>query len=743
MSSAINYTGLNKAEGRGRGRGTQGTGLHFSGIPLEIERDRMFLAVQYYRPPFPKERYWADDFSRIRDAGLHAVQLWCVWGWIEAEPGRYNYDDYDRLAALAEKKGLKVVLSTIAEIHPFWIHRIVSGSEMVDHMGRRVVSSSRQEVNVGLTPGGCFDHPRVAELMSAFLTDIARHYADTTNLLGWDAWNETRWAVHADGYVCYCPNTLKRFREWLDRRHGGLEGLNAAWQRRYVSWEDVLPGKVPGRPYTEMMEFLRFLADRSAGHMRMRRDAIRAGDRGHLISAHCAAPSIMSTGWEHEQALIRGVDWDLADVLDGFGCSHFPFWGEGFDEDGFGVRVESCRSANRGKVMWVSELQGGTARDGIVAHRSVEAAPQQRWVANGMARGAKAVIFWCWRDEVFGRESSGFGLDGWDGLAGERLAAMRETARFIDAQDKLIERYRPDPAETGVLFVRDNYFLKWADSGNAAEAGQSVVAYATALERLRIPYEVVEAEHMDVLEKLRILFMPYCLVLPEEARRRVLRFLKRGGTILTEAETDAFDGLGFYRYPDERPFMKALDVHDIGRRKMETRTTLRAELAGRKLELVLDKFLTPLSAPKDAEVLAPGEKGEPLLVRRTVGKGVAYVLGSFVGLPYSRERNEGLEGLIEGMCEGAGVRRDFDVDAGDGNRLLQWRSGVAGEEHLLWVINGGSDRSVTVRDIAGKFGRATSVMELTSGKSLPIGAVSETRQCVVEVPKGGFAVLKW
>ncbi len=95
----------------------------------------MFLGTQYYRSPFPNRRYWRDDFARIRDCGIDAVQLWCLWGWIEAEPGRYNYSDYDELVGLAEKTGLKVVLSTIAEIHPFWIHRLVPGSEMVDHVG--------------------------------------------------------------------------------------------------------------------------------------------------------------------------------------------------------------------------------------------------------------------------------------------------------------------------------------------------------------------------------------------------------------------------------------------------------------------------------------------------------------------------------------------------------------------------------------------------------------------------------
>ena len=75
----------------------------------------------------------------------------------------------------------------------------------------------------------------------------------------------------------------------------------------------------------------------------------------------------------------------------------------------------------------MSELQGGSARQGFDVRPSVEARPQQRWVWNGYGRGAKAVIFWCWRDEFFGRESSGYGLAGRDGLADERIALMQQT----------------------------------------------------------------------------------------------------------------------------------------------------------------------------------------------------------------------------------------------------------------------------------------------------------------------------
>lgn len=705
----------------------------------------MFIAAQYYRPPFPNQKYWADDFAKMRDAGLHAAQLWCIWGWVEPEPGKYRFDDYDRLIELATKRGLKIVLSTIAEIHPFWIHRVVPGSEMVDHMGHRVISSCRSEVNVGLTPGGCTDNPGVAARMERFLAAAAARYGGLKDLAGWDCWNETRRNVNADNFVCHCEHTIRAFRQWLRDKYGNLDGLNQAWQRRYCSWQDVLPGKKPERTYTEMMEFLKFLTVRAARHVRFRYEALRAHDATHAITAHCGAPAIRSEGWKgsHEQALCRGVDWDLADQLDGFGCSHFPFWGAGVDEEGFGVRVESSRSAAQGKVVWVSELQGGSARSGVMADRSVEPLAQQRWVANGLARGVKGVIFWCWRDEVFGRESSGFGLDGWDGLAPRRMAAMRKTADMINANMDLVDAYTPDPARVGVLFTPENYLLQWADQGQAGEAADGVFGYCTAMERLRIPYEIVESRHLAALDSLKVLLMPWSVVLPPETLDAILAFVRRGGRILFEAETGSFDERGFYSYPNDRPFMQALGLQDVGRRKLGENTLLPARLGEMRIELVLDNLITPFAPADGAEVLAAGKEGQPLLVRRAAGDGAAFAIGSFLGRPYHRNRNEGLEQLIRHVCDDAAVAPDFDVDAGDGNRLLQWRTGAADGRRMLWVINGGGDRTVTIIEKAGGFGKAKRASELFTGKNAAMTGPAGSKQATIALPAGQYAAIVW
>ncbi|HUU11811.1 MAG TPA: beta-galactosidase [Phycisphaerae bacterium] len=402
----------------------------------------MNLGVQYYRPPFPDTTYWADDFARIRDSGLNTVQLWVLWGWVEAVPGTFCFDDYDRLVDLAGRSDLGIILSTIAEVQPLWIHREVPGSELVDHKGRTVVSVARNECHFGLTPGGCTDHPAVWDRMAEFLRQVVTRYRGAPTLRGWDAWNELRWNVHAEAPVCYCEHTLAAFRQWLDDKYGGLDGLNRAWQRRYARWDEVMPGRYVGLPFTEMMAFEHFLTARCDRHAKARYDVVKGLDPDRPVTVHAAVPSPLSSGGGYDQAINRGNDWFFADALDGVGCSSFPKW-FAMDDADFGMRVECVKSAARDKLVWLSEVQGGRAARGFQSLEPVDALSQQRWIWNGLACGADTIIFWCWRDEVFTTESAGFGLMGDDGLADERLAAMKVTGALLEEHKDLLDGYWP------------------------------------------------------------------------------------------------------------------------------------------------------------------------------------------------------------------------------------------------------------------------------------------------------------
>ncbi|MFW6062262.1 MAG: beta-galactosidase, partial [Planctomycetota bacterium] len=596
----------------------------------------MFLAAQYYRPPFPQRRFWADDMSRVRDAGLDGIQLWCVWGWIEGEqPGTFRYDDYDEIIQAADQRGLKVVLSTIAEIHPFWIHREVPGAELVDHLRRPVISCTRNEVNVGLTPGGCFDHPQIAERMEAFLADISARYAGQGNLYGWDCWNETRWNVHADGLTCFCEHTLADFRNWLRRRYGDLDGLNRAWKRRYADWADVEPRKRTGGPFASMIDFSRYQSWRATEHARWRHDILRRNDIDHPITAHGPMPCVVCPPVTAEVPMCRGNDWELADVLSGVGSSHFPI-SQSMSTEYINLRLGQVKDASQGKAAWVSEIQGSTSSVGYGGEQGVRRgpAPQQRWILDAVSRGYDAMIFWAWRDEVFCREAGKTGLAGNDGHAEKRFAAMRETRDLLNRHGALFDAHQADPPRVGVLWSPDGDYIDYARTGNITDYMGGSLGYAMALERLGVPYRFVEAYHTDVAGELDVLIFPYAQIVSEPARELIRDVLARGGHVLVEAETDAYDEVGFFRYGDERPLLKELGTKELGRRPLPEEETLTLRLDQRELPIPVRHFTTPLAPGEGAEVLARDDDGEALALRQPAGGGTAWVLGSFAGRPY-------------------------------------------------------------------------------------------------------------
>lgn len=702
----------------------------------------MFITSQYYRPPFPSKKYWKDDLALMRDYGLDGLQLWAVWGWIEPVPGEYRFDDYDELISEADKLGLKVIISTIAEIHPFWIHRVFPDSYMVNQTGKVVMSTLRGECNVGLTPGGCTDHPGVRESMRNFLVTIAQRYHSVSNFIGWDAWNETRWAVGAEGIVCYCVNTQEEYRRWLQAKYGSLDELNRNWQRRYSSWEDVVPGRAVTLPFTDLMEFQNYIVHRATEHMRFRYEAIKEGDPDHFVSAHCGGPCTVVGDDSQYKPFQRGNDWEHADQLDGYGCSHFPFW-QGYPDDvDYALRVETIRSASMGKPMWISELQGGRGNTGITVYPQVPGNAQQRWIWNGIARGAKGVIFWCWRDEVFGRESSGFGFCGNDGMFDSRREAMLQTREILKDHSRILDDYQPDETGVGILFEPEEYMLNWADQGKCIDARCGLLAYAKALEHQHIPYHIMESNHTDILTKLKILFMPWPLIVRPELKEQLLHFVREGGTIVVDAELDSFDRLGFYQYPGpDRSFANTMGLSDAGRRKLNI-SSFTLSLDGETFSLKPGNMITPLKTEK-GEVLSHDSQGNSLLVRIPSGRGTVYALGTFLGRTYFEEPYPDFEKFVRALVKSAGVLPEISVESDDTKGPFQWRSGVSGDKRLLFIINAGTKRKMEIKVPARLFSRDPEkilVEELKSRKRFSIKEENGYMILLDEIDAGSYAI---
>ena len=676
----------------------------------------MQIGVQYYRPPFPNEHYWKDDLKNIRAAGFNTLQLWVLWSWVESTPGRYDFADYDRLIGLANETGLKVVLSAIAEVQPLWIHREIPGSEMLNHLGQKIVSTNRVECHIGITPGGCFDHPVVLERMQVFFRAVVEHYKDAPNLYGWDAWNELRWNVHAQGMVCFCGHTLKYFREWLENRYGGLEELNRAWQRRYVSWEDVSPGWAANRPFTESMAFQHFLTARATAHGRKRYETIKAIDTVHPITMHGDSPSPYYCGadWEGQitTPLDRGNDWNMASYLDGIGCSSFPKWGRQ-DWADYAVRMNIIRSVAGKKRLWLSELQGGRAASSFTQQLPVGAVEQQHWLWNGIAVGAETILFWCWKDEVFTHEAGGFGISGLDGHAADRIAAFKTTSGILAKHKETLDAYQSRQPDIGIFFSPQTFYLHWCSNKCSRTYLNALLGYGKALVRSNIPFEMIEEEHLNELKRLKVLFMPRAMVTDEKTEKKLIDYVSGGGTLVVESECGAFDSRGIYRYPDTR-FLGKLGIREVGRRTIDKETIkFQAVIDKRRFDLTGSQWVTPWLFARGQTWAKYGK--EIMAGEATIGKGRIILLGTYLGETYFKERNRGLENLLKMICARSGFCRGVEVVADrKGDAYLS--EGTSGDKRVFFVFCESKCETVTVK-ISRNSLRSQMLTDLISGKT--------------------------
>jgi beta-galactosidase len=621
------------------------------------------LGAQYYRPPFPNDHYWDDDMRRMADAGLNTVQLWVLWGWVEPSPGEWLFDDYDRLVDLAGRHGLGVVLSAISEIQPYWIHRAVPGSEMVDNMGHTVVSSNRRECHFGLTPGGCTDHPEIWQRMEQFFSQVVTRYRSAPHLRGWDAWNELRWNVMAEvtgQRTCYCHHTIAAFIAWLQRRYGSLSGLNAAWERRYACWEDVRPGRVVGEPYTHSLAFQRFLTERTSAHGTARCTLIRSLDAQHPVTLHGMSPCVDMQGDANNFPLSRGNDWDYAATCDGVGTSSFPAWGVGVAPDliDFADRIARVASAafRHGKEVWLSEVQGGRASDGFALFDPVDAVTQQRWLWTGHALGADMLLFWCWNDEVFGRESGGFGITGQDGQAPARLAALRRTRAILEREPALRVPLRGDPPAIGLWFSPAAGQLAWAQEQSAARIVDGLRGWCRAFTRGSFAWRLVEERHRG-LDGLRLLVLPRSILLDESAEREIEAWVRAGGLLLCESETGAFSGEAIWRPAGERWLSRLTGGRELGRRNLGPAPLTVTVPDGPTLTLTPSQWRTPMHA---AGTMWGADPEGALVQEVAVGAGRVLLIGTYL----SAKDNPDLPRLAEALAGRAGlVRRARVLDA--------------------------------------------------------------------------------
>ena len=650
-------------------------------------------APMLIRNPGPERDAWRRDLENIRRLGFNSIKCWVDWATTEPRRGEYRFDALEQLLSLADEVGLRVIVQFYTDSQPEWIGRTYTDASFVTDQGARIGSQA--------SPGFCIDHDGVREAMTRFIGAAAARARGHRSLYGFDVWSEphiVNWVwFNTNVEFCYCRYTQTKFREWLRKKYGSLEALNAAWYRTFDRWDDVeAPRFGTILSYADFMDWKTFVAEKLRDDLKTKADA--TGARGAVqIGSHSDAPAVLLSPLS---GFGNPDDWWMTDVVDRYGTSIYPRHASSagpWPPVRLMSALDGIRSAARGHGWWIGELQAGQGATGVRVGTPVTAADLRLWGWATISRGAQAISYYAYYPMSSGYESNGYGLIELDGTVTDRARAAGAFARVVNDNAAIFAAAKPRGAQVAVLYNRLSYMTGGNTVGPGNTVRNSMIGFYRALFERNIPVDFIHADDLAAgrASRYRVVFLGTPLMLPGPLVSALRTYVQNGGVLISEARPG---------WNDERGFANAripgggLD-EVFGARERELRSgdivtmTGGADLPGplaalERLTIPGATFAEHLERTRaDVRVLATFEGDDAAITDARFGSGRAVLIGSFPAAAFEQDpvkmRHAGT--LLQTLVQDAGVTPDVRVDGAPG--LVEARVLDAAGRFVLIAIN--------------------------------------------------------
>lgn len=618
--------------------------------------------TQFYRPPNPPRAERRELLRTIaQQYHFNIIRVYPTWDYYHRGPDRFNFDEIHEVMDYCDEFGLKVLMGVVLETAPYWLEQAHPETRYVDAWGRPRHLRGNSAQPTGGWPGLCLDWAVVREAASHFIQELVKVVAPHKSMYAYDCWNEPHiepagqgrnpWALPPENLYCYCTQTIAEFYQWLQERYGAIDRLNEAWTRQFPDWAAIDPPRTLGGNSADWVDWRRFIIERSTANMHFRVSTLRSQDSQHVIESHGAFHPPMNPAAE---GATNG--WRLASAVDVWGLSCFPR-SPGYPVFEGAAKIEVTRSNALGKDFWMTELQGGDARVGLVGggfHMRPCDIRLWNWLA--VAGGAKGIIYWQYMPEATGVEATRNGLVSRDGSTTPHVQEAAKNQQLIQSYWDLIKDYRPD-AQVALLFDYDNALLTFSMIGNEDASTRSFRGYYKALWNLDLWADFIEPPSLGK-KPYKVVIAPWHLLGKQETCERLRQFVESGGTLILETGFGLFDE-HFYYNP-------AIPPHDLskafGYREQQS-FVVRSQnppagvapsdliyyepeiefSSPAKVSLKGQTFLTPLEI--GSAVPMAKSHGYTVACRKALGKGEVFYIGTGLGASIAAGESGGMEVL--------------------------------------------------------------------------------------------------
>lgn len=597
-----------------------------------------------YNPDQWSEETWHEDIRLMREAGVNLVSLPIFsWPQLEPEPGVYDWGWLDRIIDLLWDAGIAIDLATATATPPSWLLRAHPEMAPWDADGHRLEFGSRQTY--------CPSSPIWRENVARMARAMAERYGEHPGLAMWHISNE--YGDHTSR--CWCPESARHFRRWLQNRYGDLDGLNEAWGvnvwgQRYTSWEHIeTPKRAPGpvNP-TKLLDFERFSSDALLELFQLEIDVLRE-----------VTPDIAVT--TNFMSMFRDLNyWDFAAVEDVVTDDAYPDPADPTSHVGAALNYGLMRALKGGRPWLLLESSASATSWRDV---NVPKAPGKIRVESlqAVAHGSDAVMFFQWRQARYGQEKFHSSMLG---HRGERSRSFRET-KALGLELQKLEAVRGTRVRSRVGLVVD-WDSWWGSS--AAESlpsqrlqwAQQARAWHRGLYALGHPVDAVRAD--GPFDAYDVVVVPNLYIAEPEQAAALTAFAERGGHVVVgpfSAVVDRTEKVHPGGAPG--PLRPLLGVEVDEQWPLADGCTER--IAYRGEQLTVPSWSEWIEVDDDVDVrgvYATGElRGLPAVTRRPVGRGSAWYVSAMLD-------HDGMLPLFRDVLHTAGLpardRVDLDVE---------------------------------------------------------------------------------
>ena len=610
--------------------------------------------MEQYKKPFLGAAYYPEDWdeseidydiSKMKEAGITCARIAeFAWSRLEPTPGNYDFEWVHKVIAKLSAADIGVVLCTPTATPPIWLSRMYPDVLVLGADGFQVRHGGRRHC--------CSNNPNYIEYSKRIVEAMAKEFGSDDRIMGWQIDNE----IYLQG--CTCPECEALFREHLKKKYGTVENLNKAWNltlwsQEYSDFDEIrIPVHAWHNPHLKL-EYLLFQSDTHSRYIGMQAD---------ILKKYTKAPIGTDT------MPLNGVDYEtLTEKCDIIQFNHYDkpsdlhlqrFWFDFMrtlkDRPFWNTETSTCWNG--------SESTGQDLKPyGFCRVNS--------WIP--VILGGESTMYWLWRTHWAGHElMHGAVLY----PSGRPYPIFEEVARTASEFEKCADFINGTKVDTEIAIHFTS--LNWNMF--------SVQSVITDIDYRSMIYDKVYTPVVDAgfrpdvigakkdLSAYKLLFSPFMLTLDDgDLISRIKNWVNNGGVWVVGPMSDIRNSVGT-RFAD-RPYNILEDF--VGVRQayeapdrdglIKTNWSDGSEFKG--------NYWYELFETDDDSLITVTEGyptliGKSVLVRKKVGKGTVYVLGT---VPSA----EDMKKIIDLAAADAGVS-GYEIG---GTLVVSPRKGSAGE----------------------------------------------------------------